>query len=446
MNGEGDSVGPLTEEERRVLAALDLDGLVRAVFRLVGIPSWGGDEVAVQEVVAAMMADAGLEVDLWEIDLDEVGRHPAYSAELHRDRALGLVGVLSGAGAGPTLVLNGHVDVVPPGDAAAWRHPPFSGRVEEGRIYGRGALDMKGPFLCGLFAAKAVRDSGVPLGGSVQVQSVVGEEDGGCGTLATILRGHRGDAAVVMEPTDLTVAPAQAGALNFRIHVPGQAAHGAVRHEGVSALENAFLVYAALEGLEAERNRLLGGDPLFAEYAVPFPICVGRIEGGDWASSVPDHVVLEGRLGVAPGEALEQARAALEQAVRSAAQADPFLRGQPPRVEWWGGRFLPARTPPDHPLPRILQGALRTVNGGARPMRGMTYGADMGLLHGVAGIPTVLFGPGDIRGAHRPDESIAVEDLAQAARILAVMILRFCGVADGTTPGEGEPPAPADVR
>ncbi len=249
----------LTATEARVAQAVDADALVAAARRLVRIPSWDGKETPAQEAMIELMGAAGLEVDAWDIDLAALAEHPHYAAEIDRAEALGVVGTLPGRGDGRSLILNGHVDVVPPGEEGAWRHPPFDAVVEGGRLYGRGSLDMKGALVAGLHALAAVRAAGVRLAGDVHLMSVIGEEDGGTGTLASVLRGYRADGAVVMEPTDLTVAPAQAGVLNFRIRVPGLAAHGAVREEGVSALEKLFPVHAALRALEEERNRTPGG-------------------------------------------------------------------------------------------------------------------------------------------------------------------------------------------
>ncbi len=411
----------------RVLEAVDGDALVEAARALVRIPTMEGRETPAQEAVARLMRASGLDTDVWPIDLDAVQAHPACAWEIERAEALGVVGALEGSGGGPTLVLNGHVDVVPPGDERLWSHPPFAGVIEGGRLYGRGALDMKGPLMAGLFAMRAVRESGVRLRGRVLLHSVVGEEDGGLGTLATLLRGHRGDAAIVMEPTDLAVAPVQAGCLNFRVGVPGLAAHGAVRDEGVSAFEKLFDVYAAIMALEAARNGDARRDPLFERYALPFPISIGTMRGGEWASSVPEHAVMEGRIGVRPDESLDDARAALEGAVAAAAAADPFLREHRPSVEWWGGRFLPARTDPGHPLVDALARGVAEETGAPARMEAVPFGADAGLLEHVGGMSALLFGAGDIRRTHRPDEYVEVEALLRMARTLASTIVRYCG-------------------
>ncbi|MCG6989953.1 MAG: ArgE/DapE family deacylase [Gemmatimonadetes bacterium] len=423
----------LSSLEASVADAVDAEALVRSAQRLVRIPSWNGEERPAQELMIELMEAVGLEVDAWEIPMSEVRAHPDYAAEIDRKAPLGVVGTLRGSGGGRRLLLDGHVDVVPAGDLTLWTHPPFEGVVEDGRLWGRGALDMKGPLMAGLYALDAVRRAGASPRGDVHLLSVVGEEDGGMGTLAAILRGYRGDGAVVLEPSELRVAPAQAGCLNFRVRIAGRAAHGAVREEGVSALEKLFPVYRALQELEEERNRRLGGDPLFARYRLPFALCVGTVRGGDWASSVPDHVTMDGRLGIAPGEEPEDARRETARALERAASRDPWLREHPPTLEWWGGRFLSARTELDHPLVKSVHGAATAVLGRTEPLEGMTYGADMGLLVNVGDTPTVLFGAGDIRRAHRPDEYVDVSDLVAMARTLAVTVLRFCGSPSGSS-------------
>lgn len=416
----------MNELEQRVLDAIDIDGLLSCLGELIAMPSLGGAEVAAQEHVADVMRRGGLDVDVWELDFAQLRQHPAYSSEIERERGLGVVGALGGGGGGRSLILNGHIDVVPAGDEANWRYPPWRATRADGRVYGRGAVDMKGGLCCGIFAALAIRAAGVRLRGRLLLQSVIGEEDGGVGTLAALLRGYTADAAVIMEPTELRVAPAQAGALNFRLTVPGLAAHGCVREEGVSAIEKFMPVYAALMELERARNAGLR-DPLFARYALPYALCVGTLRAGTWASSVAESLTCEGRFGVMVGEDVAAARGLLEQAVAQAAQADPWLRAHPPTVEWWGGQFAPASIAADHPIAACVSDAFAAAAGRPARLEGMTYGADMRLLVHVGQTPTVMFGPGDVRVSHRPDEYVPVADLVDATRTLALAALRFCG-------------------
>lgn len=411
--------------EARVVGATDPEAAVSFLTELVSVRSLAGAERPAQEAVAAGMEQMGLRTDVWEIDFRELRRHPVYSADVEREDGLGVVGS-TGGGEGPTLIMNAHVDVVPPGDPARWSHPPWRATRADGRVYGRGTADTKGGLAAALFAARALRDAGVELDGTLQIQSVIGEEDGGVGTLATLLRGHTGDAAVVLEPTRLAVAPSQAGALNFRIVVPGIAAHGALREEGVDPVEKFIHLFHHLRELEARRNRELR-DPLYADHELPFALTMGKLRAGEWASNVPESLVCEGRLGVAPSEAPAGARRAFEETVANAASENGWLREHPPVVEWWGAQFAPARIPADHRLVGTLTTALRDVSGEEPEVRGMTYGADMRLLVNQGNVPSVIFGPGDIRDAHRPDESVAVSELALATRTLALAALRFCG-------------------
>ncbi len=419
----------LSPVETRVLDLFDVSGMVRLVSELVRIPSMGGQESQAQLRVAAWMEENGFEVDLWEIDLPTLSTHPAFSAEVERDEGLGLVGSLGDGASGRTLILNGHVDVVPPGDSSAWTFPPWEGRIEGGRILGRGALDMKGGLAAGLCAAKAIRDAGVNLKGQLFLQSVIGEEDGGTGTLAAIERGYRGDAAVIMEPTDLAICPSQAGALNFRVTIRGKSAHGCVRDEGVSALEKFQLVHRELMALETRRNHNCS-DPLFRGYKIPFPLSVGTIEGGAWASSVPDRVRVEGRYGFPPDEETEDARREFQEALDRATASDSWLRAHPPELEWWGGLFLPATVPTDTLVISELSRSMWDLGKVDPPLRGVTFGSDMRLLVREAGVPTVLFGPGDVRMAHGADEAVTIRDLETTARTLALTALRFCGYED----------------
>ncbi len=427
-------LGMMETLERRVLDALDVEDMLRLLGDLIAIPSLSGQETPAQERVAAEMESCGLEVDVWELDFDQLRRHPAYSSEVERTHGLGVVGVMGEDRGGRSLILNGHVDIVPAGDETRWSYPPWNMTVVEtpagSRVYGRGSVDMKGGLCCALYAARALHRAQVRLTGRLMVESVIGEEDGGVGTLATVLRGYRADGAVVAEPTELVVAPAQAGALNFRVTVPGRAAHGAVREEGVSAIEKSFPVHQALLDLERDRNQRFR-DPLYAGFGLPFAICVGKVQGGTWASSVAESLVFEGRYGVAVGEDVADARRELEEAVAQAAAADPWLRDHPPRVEWWGGQFAPASIATSHPLVSTVRGAVRTACGVDPQVAGMTYGADMRLLVNEGGTPTVLFGPGDVRRSHRPDEYVPLADLVTAARALALTALRFCGCERG---------------
>ena len=417
----------LTAREAEVVDRIDRDRLLSDLASLIGIESLGGQETPAQEWMAAQLHQLGADVDTWDLDLAGLQAHDAFSMEVPRDRGMGVVGTI-GDGDGPTLILNGHVDVVPVGDIKQWTSAPFTATVRDGRVIGRGACDMKGGLAAALAALRAISDTRVRLRGRVALHSVIAEEDGGAGTLATLLRGHTGDGALSMEPTELMLAPAHAGALSFRIRVPGLSAHGCVREEGVSALETFRPIHDALLALEADRNQRLR-QPLFERYRLPYALSIGKVSAGDWPSSVPDLLICEGRYGIAPAEDVAAAKREFEEAVAVAASGVIYLRDHPPTVEWWGGQFMPASTPADSAIVTTTHAAIREITGAAPRIEGMTYGADMRLMVNQGNIPTVLFGPGDVRRAHRPDEFVPIDDLLTVARVIAVLALRFTAAA-----------------
>src|SRR3954451_9205789 len=346
------SVGRVGRMEQAALAALDLDALARDAADLVRVPSVTGDERGAAELVVARADAAGLEAWLHVHDLPALRAHPDHPGEeAERSELWGATVTLPGGRPG-RLALNGHVDVVGPG-SEPWARDPFSGAVADGRLHGRGSVDMKGALTAALHALAALRRAGADTP-EVVLQAVASEEDGGLGTFAALERDDAFDAALLPEPTGLTVVCAQAGALTFRGVIRGRSAHAAERLAGCSAIDRYVRVHLALAAHEAAVNAQVE-HPLMRELALPYPLLVGRISGGDWSSQVPDRVEFEGRLGVPVGADLDAARAGL-QAVVDGALDD----GEPPcELVWEGGAFAPGETPADHPWVSTVRGALR---------------------------------------------------------------------------------------
>ncbi len=409
-------------------AALDL------LDTLVAIPSTGGSpaEVEVQHLLAEVLAGDGCSVELWPLDLDELTADPAFPGmEVARTSAYGLIGTLRGHAPelGRSLLVDGHTDVVPPGDLGAWTGDPYRLRREERNgvevLIGRGTCDMKGGLVAAIAAMRAVRAAGVRLAGDLTIAPVVGEEDGGLGTFALMRSGVRADACVVPEPTDLDLVPANGGALTFRLLVRGRAVHASRRTEGVSALEMFLPVLEAVSALEERRNAAV--DPLVSRWPIAYPISIGTVHAGDWASTVPDLLVAEGRMGVALGEDAATARRELEDAVAAACAAHPFLRAEPVAVQWWGGQFASGRSVDEAWLSAVRRAHAAALPSWRAPQTyGAPYGSDLRLL--APYLPTVQYGPGDTRHAHAPDEHISRAELEASTRALAVLYLEHCGV------------------
>ena len=402
---------------------IDVDLIRRDLAQLISIPSTGGSdsEVWVQRWASATLAGLGLDVDHWRLDLDDLRARADFPGEeVDREEAWGCVGV-SGPGT-PALVLNGHLDVVPPGEPEAWTNAdPWHVREHDGRWYGRGACDMKGGVVAVVAAARAVADLDVELSRPFAIHTVIGEEDGGLGTYATLLRGHTGDACVIAEPTGGRIVTANAGSLTFRLEIGGQATHGSMPSRGHSAILAFDHVHRALLDLSARRN----AKPPHPFDVDPWPLSVGIVQAGDWASTVPDRLVAEGRYGVMPDESFADAQAAFEHTVAEAAARHPWLRDNPPAVTWPGGRFLAGRLPDADTFGDQVNGIVAATGGRAAPVGGAPYGSDL-RQYAAAGISTLQYGPGEIGQAHSVDESVAIDDVVHCAEVYARLILDRC--------------------
>lgn len=375
-------------------------------------------------LAAALGAIPSVAVERIAPDPATVRADPEWPGEEMPRSTLPIVLGRLGRPTGRRLLLVGHTDVVPPGDPATWTVDPWAGEVRDGRLYGRGACDMKGGVAAILGAVRALAASGVVarLGGEVVAAFVPSEEDGGQGILAAIRAGVVGEMAVIAEPSNLDVVVAHAGALTFRLTVPGRAAHASQRREGVSALDNLALLVRALEADEVRRNAA-ETDPLMTVLGLPYPTIVGIVHGGDWASTVIDRIVADGRYGVRLGQTTREAEAELRACIAAACAGDPFLRDHPATVEFVGGRFGSARVPSDHALPVGLAAAAEALTGRRPELLGVPYGADMCLLVTEGATPTVIFGPGDVRVAHSADEQVPLAEVEACARVLAAWVV-----------------------
>jgi acetylornithine deacetylase len=374
---------------QRVLDAIDArrDDAVRALQELVRIPSVTGNEGAVQDRVEEMFRARGLEVDRWETGPDEIRPYIEHVGEQERyEGRPNVVGIQQVAGDGRSIMLNAHVDTVEPGDPAFWTHDPFSGHVDGDRLYGRGSCDMKGGLVTYLLALDALRDAGVRLGGEIRIAATVGEENGGFGALGTILRGHRADAVLITEPTRLALVVAQGGSLVCRLTVTGKSAHGAMRNEGVSAIEKFIPIFQELQAFEAERNRTLD-HPLYNHMENKIPISIGTVRGGDWPSTVCETLVAEGRIGLLPGEDMHEFQEEVRQRIMADAERDAWMRDHQPTLEWISGQFAQDENKTDDPIQREEIAAHQRVTGQAPSIEGAPYGADMRLFTMIGTCP-----------------------------------------------------------
>ncbi len=421
----------MNERQKQVEIYIDAhaNDAISSLQRMVQQPSVQGNEQGVQDIVIERLKQLQLEVDVWVPRYDELVKHPYFVASRNSyDGSPNVVGVLLGQGGGKSIILNGHIDVVPEGDVTKWNQQPFSGHIENNKMYGRGTTDMKGGNVSLLLALESIIQCGIKLKGDVIFQSVIEEESGGVGTLATLMRGYKADAAIIPEPTNMKLFIKQQGSMWFRVTVEGRSAHGGTRYEGVSAIDKAWKVYDAIMKLETKRNAAID-DPLYQHISIPLPINVGKIQGGSWPSSVPDLVTLEGRIGVGPHEEMNEVKKQLTACLKEVSDQDEWLHEHPARLEFFGGQWVPNFVERDHPFVDVLVDNFESLYNKKITIEASPWGTDGGLLGKVGGIPTLIIGPGETKVAHYPNEFIDLGEVIKASKLFANTILSWCELA-----------------
>ncbi|MGH7912386.1 MAG: ArgE/DapE family deacylase [Candidatus Dormibacteraceae bacterium] len=337
-------------------------------------------------------------------------------------------GVAAAAAGGRSLILNGHIDVVPSTPDAHWTHDPWGGEVAGGRMYGRGAADMKAGVAAMICAVAAIREAGVGLRGAVELQTVVEEECSGHGTLALLEAGHRADGAIVPEPMGQNLCTAHPGVLWCRVQVRGVGAHAERADAAVNAGERLWPLVAAVRELEAQVNEEPVRHPAFAGLSHPLNYNIGTLHAGDWPSSVPETAAMEVRFSYPPGETVEEAQRRIEGFLRREADRDPWLREMPPEITWFGFAAEPATYDTEDPLSRTLERNHLQVVGRALERRPFAATIDNRFFALYAKIPTACYGPTGER-LHAPDESVELATVKETTQVLAGTVLDWCGVA-----------------
>lgn len=440
----------MDERKQQVLSTIDQmrDEIIGVLSELVQIPSISpnypgldknevlGGETRANEALAEHYRAIGCTVDLWE----------------EEQKRANLVGVVKGSGGGRSLIFNGHIDTVPPGAHEDWLdNNPYSGKVQDGKLYGLGSTDMKGGIVAQFGAARALAAAGVRLKGDLILESVVGEEsmDHEAGTTATVRRGYKADAAIVSEPSSypvpLTIGPASPGLLYLVINVTGRATHPGIRAEfvrpggagdaiGVNAVEKGAQILAAIQRLEQNWG-MSKKHPFFRPGY--FTIHPGVIVGGPPGPLVPyivsTYCRLECIVWYPPQEPVEDIKAEIEDYVYTAARLDPWLAEHPPEIEW-RNHWPPCLTDEQHPIINTCVAAYEQAASTDPSFR------QEAVIHGFAavcdatwlnagGIPTIIYGPGDVLLAHTRNEFVPIEEVIMAAKTYALVAMDWCGIA-----------------
>lgn len=399
---------------------------VELLASLVRQPSLLGQERPAQEIVYRhLRRRVGLEAEMWDLDLGALGRQPTFApAPWSYEGRPNVTARWTGSGGGRSLVLNGHIDVVSPEPVDWWTYGPWDATVVGGRLYGRGAYDMKSGLVAGLLALHAVREVAPPLRGTVIFESVIEEECTGNGMLAARLRSGRVDGAVITEPTDLAARIATPGVIWFEVTIVGRPAYVGLGGQYVNAVDKAADLIVALRSLADELNRDVR-HPLYKGVERPFTLSVGTIRAGDWPSNVPLECRFTCRMSFPLDWSVERAQELVESRLRTAAAGDPWLAEHPPAVRYPGFRARGWEIAADAPLLALLGECHREVTGQALSL-GPTFGtADARYFDVAAGEQATYFGPAG-GGHHTPDEYADLESMAVAAKVLSRFVVEWC--------------------
>lgn len=396
---------------------------------LVRKPSVRGQEHTAQDFLFHEMKSRGLSMDRWAIDVADIENHPGFSpVSVTYENAINVVGThRPREEKGRSLILNGHVDVVPTGPLDMWDRPPYEPHRDGDWLYGRGSGDMKAGLVANIFALDALRRLGFQPAATVHVQSVTEEECTGNGALSCLQRSYRADAAIIPEPEEEGLARAGVGVIWFRVHVKGHPVHVASAGHGENAIDAAIHLIQALKTYEKERNALKSAHPHFDVYDHPINVNVGKIEGGDWASSVPAWCSFDVRTALYPGEDAKEIAGGIETFLRKASSTHAFLGNNPPEIEFNGfmadGWVLEEGSDAEKTLVRAHKTA---TSKDLQSFGSLAYlDARVFLLYGDT--PCLVYGPKS-KGIHGYNEAVSIKSLQNITTAIALYIAMWCGL------------------
>jgi acetylornithine deacetylase len=420
-----------SDTRERIVDAVDtgFDRQLATTRDFVAIPSTRGAEGPCQDMIGDLLRERGYEVDDWHIDLDELKDLRGYGpVETDVSRARSVVGTYRPSNhAGKSLILQGHCDVVPAGPLDMWETPPFSPVIKDGRMYGRGACDMKSGTIGALYALDAIKTAGLKPTARIHFQSVIEEESTGAGALSTLQRGYRADACFIPEPTGCKMVRSQVGVIWFRIRVRGFPVHVFEAGSGANAITATYHLIKALEALEADWNERAKRDQHFKTLNHPINFNPGIIKGGDWASSVPAWCDVDCRIAILPGWSVADCQNEILACVTNAARQHRFLSNNPPMVEWSGflseGYELKDSAEPEAAFDK----AFNAVFGGDVEDLVFTALTDTRFYGLEYNIPGLCFGASGA-AMHGFNEYVDLDSLRKSTKATALFIAEWCGV------------------
>lgn len=422
------SINALEQDIVAMVEALREESL--ALLReLVSHASFLGEEQSAQEVIKRVFAEElGLQVQELSIDESLIRDHPGYSPSLvSYEGRVNVIGThRPSVEQGKSIIFNGHIDVVPVGDERLWTRPPFQPWVEGDKLFGRGASDMKAGIVSYIMAFKALKRLGYEPAAKVILQSVIEEECTGNGALACLVAGHTAHAAIITEPT-AGLMTCQMGVLWLSLEVSGKPAHAAMATQGSSAVDVALDLFAGLKTLESEWNEPDNRHHCYRHHSKPINFNLGKIQGGEWTSSVPSMCRLDIRIGFYPDRTVAQVRAQVEAKLQALFLGHPAQLSAQYQVTYGGFQAQGCEIDMNESVMTSLQRTYAAVIGEAMPLVTFEGATDARFFNLYGGIPATCFGPegGSIHGI---DEWVSISSMMDVTKVLAVFIARWCGL------------------
>jgi acetylornithine deacetylase len=406
------------------------NGQLEFLSRLVSFPTLRGREAPCQDWLARDFAARGWSVDryvLAEVDMAHLaGFSPVMDTD-YRDAVQVVAALRSPRQEGRSLIMQGHVDVVPEGPLGMWTSPPFEARIDAGRLYGRGAGDMKAGVSAMVFALAALARTGHAPASDVYVQTVTEEECTGNGALSTLARGYRADACLIPEPTAQRILRGTLGMMWFRLRLTGRPAHVSRSEQGTNAILSAFGVIEAIREFTRVLNQRVKSHPWFRALENPIKFNPGKISGGDWASSTPAWCEVDCRIAVLPGTPLPEFRHELTDVIMEAAKRDAFLSQSPPEIIWNGFQADDYVLEPGSSFETAMREAHRAVARTDAQEVLLPAVTDCRFYGRYYDIPSLAYGPSATDG-HGFDEFVELDSLRQATIVIARFIADWCGL------------------
>lgn len=422
----------MNSREKKILDTIDAlgDDIVEFTCTLVEQPSTLGNEEGAVHVMGTRLKELGFTTQYIALEDDVVQQHRGFArVPWSLEGKQNVLGHLQpGAAGGHSAIFNGHLDVVDAGNPTYWSHDPFSPYVQDGWLYGRGAGDMKSGVAAMTYAAYAVVRAGFRLCAPLTIEAVVEEECSGNGAIACLANGVDAEAVLIPEPFGATLLTAQLGVLWFKVSLQGKPTHVLHTQGGVNAIDACYTLIAALRTLEEELNSELV-PPAYQHSSHPINLNIGVLSGGTWPSSVPAEATFHGRLSYFPGTRYEEICKRIEDTLQSVIQKDPWLRKNPPILEFYGfksdGHIVDRRLP----ALELLNGCHKSLSGHDAEEYIATCTTDLRAFHHFGASQHTCFGP-VAENIHGNDERVEVASILHVAKAYALFLARWCLLTD----------------